>query len=95
MSEAQEREARLHRLELSMQRTADDFESLKLLVERNNTSLEEFIDLAKAFKFGIKILGFMEKAAVFVTKISLAGGTVWAIWKYAIKAAIAEVQKRF
>lgn len=93
-SEAQEREARLHRLELQMQRTADDFEGLKLLVEKNNTNLEEFIDLAKALKIGMKFLGLLEKCFVFVTKASLAGGSIWAIWKYAVTQAIAQVFRR-
>jgi hypothetical protein len=84
-----EMEARMARLENGAIRQADDIEALKLLLEKNNTSLGEFVEIAKVFKFGMKALAFMEKCAVFVTKITLAAGTLWAGWKFLVKEAVA------
>jgi len=65
---------------------------LETLLEENNKALGEFIDLAKAFKFGLKVLGVIESIAVFITKLSLAGGALWGVWKYAIKEALASLK---
>lgn len=86
-----EDQQRLTRLENQMLRATDDFGALKLLVEKNNTNLEEFIDLAKALKIGLKVLGFIEKTAVFITKVALAAGTVYAVWKFAINETIQDI----
>jgi len=86
-------DARFKAQELRINRMYNDFDALKLLMEKNNTSLEEFIDLAKGFKFGLKILGGIEAAAVWISKIAAAVGILWAVWKFLIKEAIAHVSK--
>ena len=86
-------DARFKAQELRINRMYSDFEALKLLMEKNNTSLEEFIALAKGFKFGLKILGGIEAAAVWVAKIAAAFGILWAIWKFLIREALAHAFK--
>ncbi len=93
MSLTPEEDQRILRLEHTVQRQASDFEALRLLMEKNNTNLEEFIDLAKALKIGLKLLGWIEKTAVFITKVALACGTCWGAWKFLVKEAIAQVAR--
>ena len=84
-------EARINRLEQQARRALDDMAALKVLLEQNNTSLAEFIELAKVFKVGMKLLGWIERFAIFVTKLVVSGGALWATWKFLVKEAVAEV----
>lgn len=81
----------MHKLELALQRQADDFELLRLLVEKNNTNLEEFITLGQALKFGLKLGGILEKMFVWCTKCILFLGSIWGAWKFLVKEALARV----
>jgi hypothetical protein len=83
-----ELERKLQATNHRLSRALDEFGALKLLLEKNNTALEEFIELGKTFKFGLKILNVIEKAAVWVTKISLAVGALWGFWKFVILETI-------
>jgi hypothetical protein len=77
-------EARMAALEGKQRHMADDVMRLKLSMDSNTTALTEFIELGKNLKFGIKVLGFVESTAVWITKVALAGGTLWGIWKFII-----------
>ena len=86
-------EARINRLEQQARRVLDDMEALKVLLEQNNTSLAEFIELAKIFKVGLKLLGWIERLLVFLSKIAITVGSVWAAWKFLVKEALAEAMR--
>ena len=66
---------------------------LKDAVDSNTSSLQEFIELGKALKIGLTILGYVEKAAVFITKLAAACALLWGLWKFAVKEAIASLLK--
>lgn len=87
-----ELEHRQHQLEQNMEIMHNEFCALKKLMEKNNTALDEFISLAEGFKFGMKILCFIEQSAAFVTKLALAGGVIWAIWKFLVKETVARIR---
>lgn len=67
---------------------SSDVFSLKESMDANTAALQEYIELAKYFKYGLKFLGYVERVAVFIAKIAAAAGTVWAIWKFIILETI-------
>lgn len=71
-----------------------EVQSLQALVGQNNKALADFIELAQAFRFGMKLLALAERTAVFITKLTLAGGTLWAGWRFLIKESLAAIIKR-
>ena len=81
-------EARMTASELRTHRLEDDFGSLKLLLEKNNTNLEEFIEISKGFKIGLRLLAWVESVAVWIAKVAAAFAVLWGAWKFLIKEAI-------
>lgn len=68
-----------------------ELNTLKASMDKNTEALSEFVELAKNLKVGMKMLGYVEATAVFVTKV--AGGIVivWAGWKFLVKEAVARM----
>lgn len=67
---------------------------LKEAVDTNTSALLEYIELSKSFKFTLKLLGYIERAAVFISKVAIAVGTVWAIWRFLVLEAIQQASKK-
>lgn len=87
-------EARMAHLEQEMSSLHIEVRVLKNTMDSNTAALQEYIELSKSFKIGLKFLGLLEKTAVWITKMAAAGGLVWGLWKFAIKEAIAEYARR-
>jgi hypothetical protein len=85
-------ENRMAKLEEDHKRMTDTYIQMKRAVDDNTTALQEFIELGKGLKFGIKVLGVIEATAVWITKVALAIGTLWAIWKYGVIEALRNVK---
>lgn len=78
----------------SLQRKAHmELQDLKNDISSNTTSLKEFIEIAGTLKVGLKLLGYVESAAVWLVKVGGAIGIVWAVWKYLIKETLENVNK--
>lgn len=65
-----------------------DVAALKEAIRENNEALAEYIELSKGFKSLWKLLGFVEKVAVWIAKIAAALGIVWGIWVYLVQEAL-------
>lgn len=68
--------------------------TLKDAVNDNTTALAEWITLGKEFKLGLKVLGYIERAAVWVAKIATAAGITWALWRFGISVALEQLSKK-
>lgn len=86
-------EARLTRQEENCMRLAEDVEILQRAIHSNTTSIQELIQLAQGFKFGLKILGGIEAIAVWLTKLATAAAVIWALWRFAVKEALAHLSR--
>lgn len=86
-------EARMAALEENHRMLQNQFNGLKGSLEENTGALNEFIELGKALKFGLKFLGGVEKACVFIAKVAAALGIIIACWRYAVTQAIANSLK--
>jgi hypothetical protein len=84
----EEFEKRLLALESGHRNMSADLVVLKDSLEKNTTALQDFIELGKGLKFGLKILGAVERVAVWVTKCAAALGVMWAVWKFLILEAL-------
>jgi hypothetical protein len=84
-------EQRLQELEALCARNAWQIEKLTTVMESNTTAIQAFVELSKHVKFTLALLGYMEKAAGWLTKMAAAALLIWAIWKYAIKEALAHL----
>lgn len=63
-------------------------------MDTNTAALNEFIELGKALKFGLRFLGYIEKTAVWIAKVAAAVGIIWATWKFIILAAVEQASKK-
>ena len=86
-------EARMTKQEANFMQVSADVQELKRIAAVTNTSIAELIDLAHGFKFGLRILGAMETAAVWIAKMATATVLLWGVWKYLIEEAIASIGK--
>lgn len=86
-------EARIRQLEQDQKVLAASFAKLNNSVDENTDALREFIALGQSLKFGIKVLGIVERMSVWITKVALAMGTVAAIWKFVILETIRNSSK--
>lgn len=67
--------------------------TLQETLEANTKAIQEFIDISKGLKVGLKLLSLVESAAIWVTKIVVAFSVVWGTWKFLVKEAIAQAAR--
>ena len=80
-------------LEQKLHGVSSDVCTLKESMDKNTCALTEYIELSKNLKVGMKLLGYIEAAAVWVAKVGGALIILWASWKYLILQAIQEARK--
>ena len=84
-------ESRIIALEQQHLLMMNDVQVLKQSLDTNTVALNEFIELGKGLKFGLKFLGYIENTAVWVAKVATACAIVWASWKFLVKEALSNV----
>lgn len=80
-------------LEQKLRGVSSDVFTLKESMDANTCALVEYIELSKNLKVGMKLLGYVESAAVWVAKVGGATVLLWAAWKYLIIHALSEARK--
>jgi hypothetical protein len=86
-------EERILMLEQRLTHVFEDSAHLKAAMMQNTVALQEYIELAKTFKIGLKMLGWIERSAVWIAKIAAALGILISLWHYAIKEALEKTGK--
>jgi hypothetical protein len=87
-------ETRLANQEKLQMQCSADVKRLAEVVEANNVSLAEFVELGKALKVGIKLAGYVEAVIVWCTKVAVFLAGCWAAWKFLVKEAVAQLLQR-
>lgn len=87
-------EARITALEQKVLVVSVEVLQLKESMDANTIALKEYIEISKQLKVGMKLLGYVEATAVWITKFSAAVGIVWAMWKYLILESVEQVLKK-
>jgi hypothetical protein len=85
-------EARIHSLEEHHAMMSTDFSALHQSMNANTAALQEYIDISQKLKIGLGILGTIERAAVWCTKVGAGAMLIWAAWKFVIKEAMAHIK---
>ena len=80
-------------LRMQMQTLGDELKTVRVSFTAVEAQHKEMVDTYKAFKATIKVFGLIESACVFITKVSLASGSIWAIWKFIIKETFERISK--
>lgn len=81
-------EARVSRQEQRITDMGGDVITLKESMDKNTEALSAYIELSKNLKVGLKLLGYLESFAVWVTKVAGAVVIMWGVWKFVVKQAI-------
>jgi hypothetical protein len=85
-------EARISKLEGKQVDLGREFLGLKQSINQNTKALSEYIDLSRKLKVGLSFLGLVERGAVWITKCAAAFGSTWAVWKFAVSQALAQIK---
>jgi hypothetical protein len=84
---------RLTALEKWQATMSADVVKLTEAMTRNTIALEDWIELGKGLKFGMKVLTAIQKIAIWVASVAGACGILYGVWVYAVKKAIEEAAK--
>lgn len=84
---------RLAALEEWRHTMSTDVAHLTEAMERNTVALQDWIELGKGLKFGMKVLEAIQKIALWIASIAGACGILWGVWTYAVKEAIKQSVK--
>lgn len=69
---------------LAMTKMKAEMDAHKSLLAQNSAENQELLLILRKVKTVISILAGIEKIAVWIAKIAVAVGLIWAVWKYVI-----------
>lgn len=65
-----------------------EFDAHKALLTQNSAENQELLEMFRSAKIFFKVMGHIGAAAVWVGKIAVAVGILWALWKFAVWEAV-------
>ena len=73
----------------------EDVVNLSALVRQMKDELDQFHEIFNNIKVFLKIIVAIERTAVVIAKITAAGVILWAIFKYSVHNAAADIKELF
>ena len=87
-------ESRFHAEFLAIAKMRAEMDAHKAVVEQNSAENQELLFILRKAKIFVGFLTIIEKIAVWIAKVSIAIGLVWATWKYIIMETIRQISQQ-